>query len=242
MKEERSLDISVVMACLNEAETVGSCVENAVRAFRELDLRGEVLVVDNGSTDGSVEIAKEKSARVVFEAQRGYGHAYRRGFREARGRFLVMGDADGTYDFSLLGPLIEPLKNGTDLVIGSRLKGQMLPGAMPWFKLEFGNRLSTRVVNTLFGMKLTDSQSGFRAFRRTALQGISFESTGMEFATEMIIGAFRKGMRIAEVPIIYYPRQGGFSKFKIFRDSISILVLIFSFYFHSNGFSRRNEP
>ena len=202
MGKEKSLDISVMMACLNEAKTVGLCVEKAVQALKQLGLQGEVLVVDNGSTDGSVEIAKGKGARVVSEAQRGYGYACRKGFREARGRFLVMGDADGTYDFSLIGPLIEPLKNGTDLVIGSRLKGHMLPGAMPWFKLEFGNRISTRMINFLFRMRLTDSQSGLRAFRRDALQDLPLKAPGMEFATEMIIGTSRKGMRIAEVPIV----------------------------------------
>ncbi len=229
------MDVSVVMACLNEAETVGTCVEKAFEALRRLGLKGEVLVVDNGSTDGSGAIAASKGARVILEPKQGYGYAYRSGFREAKGRWMAMGDADGTYDFSSLGDLIAPLHNGADLVIGSRFAGEMLPGSMSWIKRHLGNRISTGMVNFFFRMKLTDSQSGFRAFRRPVLAGIDFRSTGMEFATELIIEPSRRGLRISEVPITYHPRGGNRSKFKTFRDSFSVLCLIFSSYFHVNG-------
>jgi len=233
--QEQRLDISVVMACLNEAETIGECIEKAFQVFKEARLEGEVLVVDNGSTDASCEIAKEKGARVVFESRKGYGSAYKKGLSEARGELFVMGDADGTYDFSELCKIIDPLKNGADVVIGSRLNGKIHPGAMSWMKLALGNRISTRLINTFFGLQLTDSQSGFRAFRRSQLQNIPFFSKSMAFATEMIISAHRKGLRISEVPITYYPRRGSASKFKVFQDSLSILHLILSQGFHSNG-------
>lgn len=216
------------MACLNEAQTIGECVEKALCALKALGLQGEVLVVDNGSTDGSATIAASKGARVVHETRRGYGCAYRRGFKEAKGRIVVMGDADGTYDFSDLKNMISPLENGADFVIGSRLNGHMLPGSMSWIKLRLGNQISTRLINFVFKMKLSDSQSGFRALHRNTVQDFPLKSTGMELATEMIIAALHQRLRISEIPITYYPRKGTHSKFKIFRDSFSILRLIFS--------------
>ena len=137
LRQEREMfDISVVMACLNEAETVGSCIEKAFHSFKILGLKGEVLVVDNGSTDGSPEIAQSYGARVVFEKKRGYGYACRRGLQEARGCLFVMADADGTYDLSDLKKMVHPLENGADFVIGSRLKGNMLPGSCHLFQIQ----------------------------------------------------------------------------------------------------------
>jgi len=237
---EKMGDVSVVMACLNEARTVGTCVEKACHAFKRLNLQGEVIVVDNGSTDGSGEIARGKGARVILEERRGYGHAYRRGFQEARGHILVMADADGTYDFSDLREIIHPLTNGVDFVIGSRFKGEMLPGSMSWVKRQLGNQVATGLLNFLFQKNLSDSQSGFRAFRHTAFQDTPFHSKGMEFATEMIVRAFRKGLRIQEIPITYYPRRGGCSKFKTLQDSASVLYLLFSSYLQLQKNATRN--
>ncbi|MFH1858151.1 MAG: glycosyltransferase family 2 protein [Candidatus Omnitrophota bacterium] len=238
---QESCEVSIVMACYNEAETVGPCVTNAFEALAALGLQGEVIVIDNASTDGSGAIAAECGARVIVEEKRGYGYAYRRGFREAKGRMLVMADADGTYDFCDLERMLLPLQDGSDFVIGSRLRGNMLPGAMPWFKLHFGNRVATGLVNFLFQKKLSDTQSGFRSFRAGSFRDVDFRGEGMEFATEMIVDAFRKGLRLSEVPITYHPRRGGVSKYKIFQDSFSILRLIFASFLHPNGVSRTHD-
>jgi glycosyltransferase involved in cell wall biosynthesis len=180
-------------------------------------LRGEVIIVDNGSTDRSAEFATAAGARVVREEERGYGAALRRGFREARGRYMVMGDCDGTYDFSQLDPLVGPLEQGYDLVMGNRLSDQLAPGAMPWAHRFIGTPMISWVLRLFTGAKITDSQCGLRAMRRDAVQDLHLRSPGMEFASEMILKAMRKGLRITEVPISYDVRTGD-SKLSTFRD------------------------
>ncbi len=235
LQTNRSLEVSIVMPCLNEAATVGTCVEKALKAMETLGLHGEVIVVDNGSTDASAENAQARGARVVFEPRRGVGYACRKGFEEARGHIMVMGDADGTYDFSELEKLILPLKNGTDFVIGTRLNGTMFPGSMSWVRLYCGNWIGSALLSLLVRKRISDSQSGFRAFRRSSFENISFESKGMELCTEMIVSACRKGLRILEVPISYFPRIGGRSKFNMFNDSILILGTILLSVFYRNS-------
>jgi glycosyltransferase involved in cell wall biosynthesis len=209
--------VSIVMPCLNEEETVGTCVEKAMGWLARTGTPGEVLVVDNGSTDRSAEIAAAAGARVIHERRRGYGQAYLRGFEEARGEYIVMGDADDTYDFSNLDPLLAPLADGADMVLGNRFSGGIASGAMPWAHRYLGSPIINLVIRTFVGTRIGDSQSGFRAFRKSASDSLGLRSTGMEFASEMIVRAARNGFRIVEVPAPYAVRRGE-SKLNSVRD------------------------
>lgn len=214
-----AVEVSVVMPCLNEAEGVGLCVEKALRGIAALGVSGEVVVVDNGSTDGSPEIAERAGARVVHESRRGYGSAYLRGFAEARGKYLVMGDADDTYDFLTVPDFVAPLRNdGADMVIGSRLKGKILPGAMPWSHRWIGNPILSGMLRLLFKTSVSDSHCGMRAFTREAYERMRLQTTGMEFASEMVVNSLRAGLEIEEIPITYHPRIGE-SKLSGLRDA-----------------------
>ncbi len=211
------LDISVVMPCLNEAASVGTCVAKAFEGIRRAGLVGEVVVADNGSWDGSPEIARRAGARLVHQPIRGYGNAYRKGFAEARGRIVVMGDSDDSYDFTQIPALIAPLQAGADYVLGSRFRGQIEPGAMTWSHRHIGNPVLTGMLNLLFGLKSSDAHSGLRAFRREALQQLALSCEGMELASEIVVKAARSGLEVAEVPIVYHPRTGD-SKLQSLRD------------------------
>ncbi len=200
--------VSVVIPCLNERETIGACVRKARAAFAELGIEGEVVVSDNGSTDGSDEIACREGARVVRATARGYGSAYLVGFREARGRVFVMGDADDTYDFSRLGDFLAYIDEGYEFVNGSRLKGKIMPGSMPWLHRYFGNPLLSGLINALFHTGFSDAYCGMRAFTREAYERVRPRSTGMEFALEMLINAAKAGLRCTELPIVYHERLG----------------------------------
>ncbi|MBV9120838.1 MAG: glycosyltransferase family 2 protein [Chloroflexi bacterium] len=209
--------VSVVIPCLNERETIAACVSKARRAFAELEIDGEVVVADNGSTDGSDEIAAAEGARVVRAVRKGYGNAYLVGFREAHGDVMVMGDADDTYDFSRLGDFLAPLREGYEFVNGSRLRGQILPGAMPWSHRYIGNPFLSWLLNLFFHTGFSDSYCGMRAFTREAYQRIQPRSVGMEFALEMIINAGKAQLRSTEIPIVYHPRLGE-SKLHTLKD------------------------
>jgi glycosyltransferase involved in cell wall biosynthesis len=210
-------DISVVMPCLNEAGSVGICIEKAWEGIRKTGLTGEVVVSDNGSTDDSVEVASKAGARVVRQPERGYGNAYLKGFAEARGRFIIMGDSDGSYDFTQIDRLIAPLHDGYDYVLGSRFAGKILPGAMPWTHRYIGNPVLTGVLNRLFKVDSSDAHSGMRAFTRDAVRRMELQSQGMELASEIVINAAKAGLRGTEVPITYHPREG-VSKLNSMRD------------------------
>jgi glycosyltransferase involved in cell wall biosynthesis len=209
--------VSIVMPCLNEAETVATCVTKARQWLSRADVSGEVLVVDNGSTDRSRELAAAAGASVIREERRGYGHALLRGLSEARGEVLVMGDADDTYDFSRLDELIRPLEEGADLVLGNRFTGGIRPGAMPWAHRYIGSPVINLVIRRFIGLRIGDSQSGFRAFTRGAFQRLRLRAGGMEFASEMLVNAAREGMTVAEVPAPYSVRLGE-SKLNTVRD------------------------
>jgi len=211
--------VSVVMPCLNEADGIGRCVEKARAALTEMGIIGEVLVVDNGSTDDSAAIATRAGARVVYERRRGYGAAYARGFQEARGRYLVMGDADDTYDFSDIGDFVEPLVAGDyDMVMGTRLKGTILPGAMSWSHRWLGNPILSGMLRLFFRTSISDSHCGMRSFTRNAYQRMNLRTQGMEFASEIVVSALRERLRITEIPITYAPRIGE-SKLNGIRDA-----------------------
>ena len=210
-------DVSVVMPCLNEEDSIATCVTKARRWIEGSGLSGEVIVVDNGSQDGSVREAVRAGARVVREARRGYGSALLRGIAESRSRYVIMGDADDTYDYSNLDPFIEALENGADIAVGNRYKGGIAPGAMTWSHRMIGTPIITFLLRLCSGARLGDSQCGLRAFTRVAFERLELGTPGMEFASEMILKAARKGLRLAEVPIAYYPRVGE-AKLRTFRD------------------------
>jgi hypothetical protein len=212
-----AVDVSVVMPCLNEEESVGRCVAKAFEGIRRTGLHGEVVVADNGSTDGSVPIALAAGARVVHATARGYGNAYLKGFSEARGRYIVMGDSDDTYDFTRLDELVQPLTRGYDYVLGSRFEGQIKKGAMTFSHRYIGNPVLTATLNRFFGLKSSDAHSGMRAFTRDAIDRMDLRCEGMEFASEIVIKAGRAKLRVAEVPIVYHPRVGE-TKLQTFRD------------------------
>lgn len=212
------IEVSIVMPCLNEQETLGICIEKAQRTLKSLAIQGEVVIADNDSTDNSVAIAKRLGARAVHQPLRGYGAAYLTGFAAAQGKFIVMGDADDTYDFTDLERFIIPLRQGYDLVIGNRFKGEMLPGAMPWTRRYIGNPILSGMLRWLFGTSISDSHCGMRSFTMDAYTRMALQKTGMEFASEMVVKAVQANLKILEIPINYYPRAGE-SKLNPIRDA-----------------------
>jgi glycosyltransferase involved in cell wall biosynthesis len=200
-----ALEVSVVMPCLNEALTVGRCVAKARAALDELGVRGEVVVADNGSSDGSPEIAREHGARVVPVSRKGYGSALQAGIAAARGRFVIMGDADDSYDFTRLGPFVERLRAGDELVMGNRFAGGIRPGAMPWHHRYVGNPVLTGVLNLFFRSSIGDAHCGLRAFRKEAYERLGLTTPGMEFASEMVVKACLHRQKISEVPVVLHP-------------------------------------
>lgn len=211
-----AIDVSVVIPCLNEAEGVGVCVEKSIAAFEKMGIKGEVVVADNGSTDGSPEIAEAAGARVVHESRPGYGSAYLAGFAAAQGKYIVMGDADDTYDFSKIDDFIEKLDEGYDMVIGNRM-ANIQPGAMPWLHQYVGNPVLTRVLNIFFRSGVRDAHCGMRGFRRDKLEALNLRTTGMEFASEMVLRSSKAGLKVADIDIDYHPRIGE-SKLNTFSD------------------------
>ena len=204
-----TVDISVVMPCLNEEGSVGICVKKAWEGIQKTGRTGEVIVADNGSTDRSVEIAEAAGARIVHQPARGYGNAYLAGFAEARGSIIVMGDADDSYDFTAIQDLVAPIiEQGHDYVHGSRLSGQIERGAMSWSHRHIGNPVLTSLLNVLFKLRVSDAHSGFRVFTRDALQQMDLQCEGMEFASEIVIKAAGANLNVTEVPITYHPRIG----------------------------------
>lgn len=199
------LELSIVMPCLNEEETLEGCLRQALGFIEQHGLRGEVVVGDNGSTDRSVEIAKEVGVRVAHVEKRGYGEACRGAIKAARGRFVIMGDADGSYDFAHLMPFIEALRSGADLVMGNRFKGGIAPGAMPLKNRYLGNPVLSRIGKILFFTKVGDFHCGLRGFSRSAFDTMQLQSSGMEFASEMVLKAQLLGLRVEEVPTTLSP-------------------------------------
>ncbi len=223
MEAHESVELSVVMPCLNEADTLATCIRKAQTSFAEHDIAGEVIVADNGSSDASVSIAEELGARVVHVTERGYGSALMGGIAEARGRFVIMGDADDSYDFLEIPKFVEKLRAGADLVQGCRLPGgggRVLPGAMPWLHRWLGNPMLTRMVRFMFHTPIHDIYCGMRGFTKKLYDRLEQRCTGMEFATEMIIKSTLLGARIDEVPITLHPdgRTSHGPHLRTFRD------------------------
>ncbi len=210
------LVVSVVIPCLNEAENIERVVRLARQVLSDAGIPGEVVVADNASEDDSAELAAAAGARVVHEPRRGYGSAYLAGFAAARGRYIVMGDADLTYDFREIPKFVEKLEEGAELVMGDRMDN-IHPGAMPWLHRYVGNPVLTGVLNVFFRTGVSDAHCGMRAVRRDVLPRLDLRTTGMEFASEMVIRASKEKLDIREFPIEYHPR-GGESKLSSFRD------------------------
>jgi glycosyltransferase involved in cell wall biosynthesis len=210
------LRVSVVIPCLNEAKTIEECVTRARGVLEQNRLDGEVIVVDNGSSDGSGDLARRSGARVVREPERGYGSAYLAGFAAAAGRYIVMADADLTYDFDEIPRFLATLEAGADMVIGNRMHN-IHPGAMPWHHRYIGNPLLSGILNLLFRTGVSDAHCGMRALRRDVLPRLDLRTTGMEFASEMVIRAAREKLVVRQFPIEYHPRVGE-SKLLSFRD------------------------
>jgi glycosyltransferase involved in cell wall biosynthesis len=208
--------VSIVIPCLNEAEHIGECVDLARGALAAGGLDGEIIVVDNGSEDGSGALARAAGAAVVDEPRRGYGSAYLAGFAAARGDYIVMIDADLTYDFAEIPVFVRKLDEGAQLVMGNRMEG-IQAGAMPWLNRYVGNPLLSGFLNLIYKTPIADAHCGMRALRRDALPTLRLHSTGMEFASEMVIRAARERLTIAQVPIALHPRSG-VSKLSPFRD------------------------
>jgi len=202
---DQHVELSIVMPCLNEAATVADCVKQARDALAKYGINGEVIVADNGSTDGSRELAAAAGARVVPVPLRGYGNALLTGFASARGEYVVMGDADGSYDFMAIETFVTKLREGYDLVMGNRFKGGIAEGAMPFLHRYLGNPVLSFLGRLFFGSDVGDFHSGLRGFRRSSILALDLRTTGMEFASEMIVKASVEGLRIAEVPVTLSP-------------------------------------
>jgi glycosyltransferase involved in cell wall biosynthesis len=205
MPIEKVITLSILMPCLNEARTLGTCISKAQAYLARQNFLGEIIVADNGSTDGSIEIAKSLGARVVAVPERGYGKALQMGIKAAHGKFVIMGDADDSYDFESLEAFIEKLQAGYDLVVGNRFEGGIKSGAMPPLHRYFGNPLLTTIGRLLFKSPVNDFCCGLRGFRRDAILQLGLSSPGMEFALEMIVRSTISCLRITEVPTTLHP-------------------------------------
>jgi len=200
LTQAEPLEVSVVMPCLNEAETLETCIRKAQRALREANLAGEIVIADNGSSDGSVEMAERLGARVVRVEARGYGNALMGGIAAASGKYIVMGDADDSYDFGHVPQFVEQLRKGADVVMGNRFQGGIEPGAMPFLHKYVGNPVLSGIGKLLFKSPIGDFHCGLRGFSKSAFARMGLRTTGMEFASEMVVKAALLGLSVAEVP------------------------------------------
>ena len=205
LEAKNAIEVSIIMPCLNEAETLETCIRKAQWFIAENDLAGEVIIADNGSNDGSQEIARRLNARVVDVPTKGYGSALKGGIAAARGKYIIMGDADDSYDFSNLNPFISKLRNGYDLVMGNRFRGGIESGAMPFLHRYLGNPVLTGIGKLLFGSACNDFHCGLRGFRKDAISYLDLQTTGMEFASEMVVKATLHKMQVTEVPTTLSP-------------------------------------
>jgi glycosyltransferase involved in cell wall biosynthesis len=221
------MDVSVVLPCLNEEEGVGICLNKIQEVFRNEGLDGEVIIVDNGCTDDTVKVVKElgfSNVRVVYEFNRGYGNAYRAGFREAKGDIVIMGDADNTYDFYDIPRFLDKVAE-YDFVMGSRFLGKMEKGAMPFLHRYIGNPAIRLSFKVFYGLNFSEPSTGFVAIRKEALEKLPLKESGMEFSSEMLIKAKRNNLSMTEIPIDYHVRKGK-PKLRTFRDGARHLNLI----------------
>jgi glycosyltransferase involved in cell wall biosynthesis len=228
--EKSGIKVSALIPCLNEENTLRSCILKAQQAFKEMGVKGEVVVGDNGSTDCSIEIAENLGATVAHERRRGYGAAVQAAAARAKGKYLIMADADDSYDWSDIAPFIMKLDEGYDFVMGDRFRGGILPGAMPFLHRHIGNPLLSAMARFCYGTKVGDFHCGMRAFTRAAYEKMNLKTRGMEFATEMVVRASHEKMKIAEVPVRLYPdKRGRPPHLRTFRDGWRHLRFIMSY-------------
>jgi len=213
-----NLEVSIVMPCLNEEKGIVICLNKIKEVFMKEHINGEIIIADNGSIDRSRAICEEAGARVFIEPIPGYGSAYLRGLKEARGQYIVIADSDNTYDFSDIPEFLKVLKSGYDFVIGSRFKGKIKHGAMPWVNRYIGNPILSGMTRLFFRSRLSDIHCGMRAFTAEAYRKMNLRTPGMEFATEMVVAALTNNLRTKEIPINYHPRYGD-SKLAPFYDA-----------------------
>ncbi|MGH9397747.1 MAG: glycosyltransferase family 2 protein [Terriglobia bacterium] len=219
LKRDDIVEVSIVIPCLNEVKSVGYCIDKGLAAMQAAGIRGEVVVADNGSTDGSVEAAGRHGARVVHVPVKGYGSALRKGIEEARGEFIVMGDADDSYDFSEAPRFVAKWREGYEMVMGNRLRGNIKDGAMPWHHRHIGTPVMSTIVNLFFHAGIGDVNCGMRGFTKDLFTRLGLRTTGMEFASEMIVKAAKAGARVAEIPITLWPdKRGRPPHLRSFRD------------------------
>ncbi|OGX27115.1 MAG: hypothetical protein A3J51_03025 [Omnitrophica WOR_2 bacterium RIFCSPHIGHO2_02_FULL_45_21] len=212
------IEVSVVLPCLNEEETLGACIKKIKEIFSRGQIKGEIIVSDNGSHDHSMEIARSEGAVLTLEPRRGYGAAYLRGLKEAKGKYIIIGDSDNTYDFYDIPKFLGYLRGGYDFVMGSRFKGAIKKGAMSWSHRYLGNPILSGICRLFFRTKLSDIHCGMRGFTYAAYRKMRLRALGMEFATEMVVSALRNNFKVYEIPIDYYPRVGE-SKLIPFADA-----------------------
>jgi len=227
------IELSIVMPCLNEAETLKTCIDKAKRYMAESKIKGEIVVGDNGSTDGSQQIVLDCGAKLVEIDEPGYGSALMGAFRAARGKYIIMGDSDESYDFSRLGPFVEKLREGYDLIIGNRFTGEIKPKAMPLMNQYLGNPVLSSIGRLFFRSEIGDFHCGLRGFNRASLLALDLKTTGMEFASEMIVAATIHHLKITEVPVVLSPDgRGRPSHLRPWRDGWRHLRFLLS---HSHG-------
>jgi glycosyltransferase involved in cell wall biosynthesis len=219
VSSDQEIEVSVVVPCLNEANSLGACITKAQSAFRQHNIAGEVVVADNGSTDGSVEIAEGLGARVVRVQAKGYGNALMGGIAAARGQFVIMGDADDSYDFSEVPRFVAKWREGFEVVMGNRFRGEIKSGAMPWHHKYIGNPVLSTILRILFRASIGDSHCGMRGFTKSVYQRMDLRTTGMEFASEFVIKAAKLQVRMTEIPITLWPdKRGRPPHLRSFRD------------------------
>lgn len=229
---ETAIRLTILMPCLNEEKSLAFCIAAAQKFLAASGLRGEILIADNGSRDSSRQIAINQGARVIMAPKKGYGAAILAGIAAARGEYIIIGDADGSYDFTALQDFVCKLEGGYDLVIGNRFLGGIKPGSMPILNRYLGNPLLSGLARVLFKAPVGDFHCGLRAVRRGVVQQVGLSASGMEFASEMIIRSMKSGFRVTEVPTMLFPdRRGGPSHLRPWRDGLRHLYLIFQAYF-----------
>ena len=228
MFDADNIELSILIPCLNEVETLGICIGKAKRYLKENNISGEILISDNGSSDGSIELCKKENVRIVHAEQKGYGEALKKGIKHAQGKFIIMGDADDSYDFSNLGQFVERLRSGYELVMGNRFKGGILKGAMPPLHYYLGNPVLSFIGRLFFTSKIGDFHCGLRGFQRKSIFSLNLTCAGMEFASEMIVKASLHRLKICEIPIKLYPdKRSRKPHLNTWRDGWRHLTLLF---------------